>query len=160
MMRIRTLSLAACIALTTAVSSHAQTATSSFGSVLTGSIQSPICSSENFASGEATGDLRGAFYLAFDCQDGAIFGGTWLILVTAEAADGTIEVRGSIRGQVMNGEFDTDAETGRITVRSVALIVTEATGEYATLAGGTGSLDATSDPAGTPQFVGTLGLSL
>ena len=40
-----------------------------------------------------------------------------------------------------------------------SLAVTEGTGEYAGVESGSGSLDATSDPEGTPQFVGTIGLT-
>jgi hypothetical protein len=41
----------------------------------------------------------------------------------------------------------------------VALAVTEGTGEYAGVGGGTGSLEATADPEGDPQFVGAIGLT-
>jgi hypothetical protein len=126
---------------------------------LSGTIQSPICSSDNFASGEASGDLHGSFYLAFDCQGGSIFGGTWLILVTADGGGGTKEVLGTIRGQVLNGSFEVDGGSDRIAVRDVMLAVTEGTGQYAAVVEGTGSLDARSDPAGAPQFVGALGLT-
>ena len=135
---------------------HGQTQTVSYGTALNGKVQSPICSSDNFATGDASGDLHGSFYLAFDCQAGTIVGGTWLILVKSDAP--TPELLGTIRGQVLNGSFEVD-HTDRITVHDVALAVTEGTGQYAGVAQGTGSLAATSDPGGTPQFVGTLGLT-
>ena len=136
---------------------HGQTPPNAYGTVLSGTIQSPICSSDNFASGEAAGDLRGSFFLAFDCRYGSISGGTWLILVTTDGADGTTEIRGTIRGQVVEGSFERD-NNGRIVVRGVALAVTEGTGEYAG-GGGTGSLEATADAEGAPQFVGTIRLT-
>jgi hypothetical protein len=138
---------------------HGQTEPSSYGTVLSGAIQSPICSSDNFATGDTFGDLTGSFYLAFDCRSGSIFGGTWMVLVTAESPDGTKEVLGTIRGQPLNGSFEPDGDSARINVHDVVLAVTEGTGQYATVAQGTGSLDATSDPKGAPQFVGTLGLT-
>lgn len=138
---------------------HGQTPAMSHASVLSGTIQSPICSSDNFASGGVSGDLRGSFFLAFDCRDGSISGGTWLILVTTDGADGTTEIRGTIRGQVVNGLLERDTDGDRIAVRGVALAVTEGTGDYAGVGGGTGSLDATADPEGVPQFVGTIGLT-
>jgi hypothetical protein len=46
-----------------------------------------------------------------------------------------------------------------VIVRGVSLAITEGTGLYAGLDEGIGSLDATSDPEGAPQFVGRLGLS-
>ncbi len=137
---------------------HGQAAAVSHASALSGTIQSPICSSDNFASGEAAGDLHGSFFLAFDCRDGSISGGTWLILVTTDGPDGTTEIRGTIRGQVVDGSFERDSHGARIVVRGVALAVTEGTGEYAGVGGGTGSLEATADPESAPQFVGTIGL--
>jgi hypothetical protein len=154
------LSVAAIVLVAAQVSgAHGQTQPASYGTALSGKIESPICSSDNFASGDASGDLRGSFYLAFDCQAGTIVGGTWLILVTAEAPDARTEVVGTIRGQVLNGSFELDRENDRITVHDVELAVTEGTGQYASVGAGTGSLAATSDPQGTPQFVGTLGLT-
>src|SRR5688572_2510959 len=158
MMRVAALTVAVILAASQVNGVHAQTGTALYGSVLSGTIQSPICSSDNFASGDASGDLRGSFFLAFDCQDGAISGGTWLILVTTEGADGTTEIRGTLRGQVVNGAFEIDLDS-KTSVRNVVLAVTEGTGEYAAVAAGTGSLDATSDPAGATQFVGTIGLT-
>jgi hypothetical protein len=138
---------------------HGQTQAASYGSVLRGQVQSPICSSDNFATGDAFGDLHGSFYLAFDCQAGTIVGGTWLVLVTADAPGAAPDVLGTIRGQVLHGSFDVDPTTNRITVHSVELAVTEGTGQYAGVGEGTGSLAATSDPGATPQFTGTLGLT-
>jgi hypothetical protein len=159
MMRTPSLTLLALVLAASQVSSiHGQTP-ESYGSVLTGTIQSPICSSDNFASGDAAGDLSGSFYLAFDCQNGSISGGTWLILVTAAGPDGTTEILGTIRGQVLNGSFEPSGDGDGLVVRAVSLAVTEGTGLYAAIGGGTGSLDATSDPDGEPQFVGTLGLT-
>jgi hypothetical protein len=158
MMRILALSFAAMVLAASQVSDlHGQAQPSSYGTVLSGVIESPICSSDNFASGEASGDLRGSFYVAFDCQDGSISGGTWLILVTTEGPGGTADVVGTIRGQVLTGSFE--ATGPRIAVRDVVLAVTEGTGQYAPVVEGTGSLEATSDPAGAPQFAGTLGLT-
>ena len=131
----------------------------SYGTALTGTIQSPICSSDNFASGDVSGDLNGSFYVAFDCQDETILGGSWLILVTAERADGARDVLGTIRGQVLNGSFEPGGDSARITVRDVVLAVSEGTGQYATVTEGSGSLQATSDTRDTPQFVGRLGLT-
>jgi len=159
-MRILAVFVAAIVLGASQVSSvHAQAQPSSYGTVLSGMIQSPICSSDNFASGEASGDLHGSFYLAFDCQGGSIFGGTWLILVTAEGPGGTTEVLGTLRGQVKQGSFEADGRSARITVRDVVLAVTEGTGQYAAVVEGSGSLEAKSDPEGAPQFVGTLGLT-
>ena len=159
MMRIPALCVAAFVLAASQVSSlHGQTAAMSHGGVLSGTIQSPICSSDNFASGEASGDLHGSFFLAFDCREGSISGGTWLILVTTDGADGT-EIRGTLRGQVVDGSFERDSDGARIVVRGVALAVTEGTGEYAGVGGGTGSLEATADPEGDPQFVGMIGLT-
>jgi hypothetical protein len=138
---------------------HGQAQTTSYSTVLSGKIQSPICSSDNFAAGDASGDLHGSFYLAFDCNAGTIVGGTWLILVESDPPGATPEVLGTIRGQVLNGSFEVDRTTNGITVHDVELSVTEGTGPYAGVAEGTGSLAATSDPGGTPQFVGTLGLT-
>jgi hypothetical protein len=160
MMRIPAFCVAAFVLAASQVSSlHGQTAAMSHGVVLSGTIQSPICSSDNFASGETSGDLHGSFFVAFDCRDGSIFGGTWLILVTTEGADGMAEIRGTLRGQVVDGSFERDSDGARIVVRGVALAVTEGTGEYAGVGGGTGSLEATADPEGAPQFVGTIGLT-
>jgi hypothetical protein len=154
------LSVAAIVLAAAQVGSlHAQAQPASYGSVLTGKIESPICSSDNFASGDATGDLHGSFYLAFDCRDGSILGGTWLILVKTDAPDGTAEVVGTIRGQVLQGTFQIDGNGDRVTVQSVELAITEGTGQYANVVEGTGSLAATSDVHGTPQFAGTLGLT-
>ena len=160
-MRILALSVATIVLAAFQVSSlqGGQTAAISHAGMLSGTIQSPICSSDNFASGEASGDLQGSFFLAFDCRDGSISGGTWLILVTTEGTDGTREVRGTIRGQVVDGSLEPDSDGARIVVRGVALAVTEGTGEYAGVGGGTGSLDATADPGGAPQFVGTIALT-
>jgi hypothetical protein len=159
MMRIALCVAAFVLAASQVSSLHGQTAVMSHGSVLSGTIQSPICSSDNFASGEAAGDLHGSFFLAFDCRDGSISGGTWLILVTTDGADGTTEIRGTLRGQVVDGSFERDSDGARIVVRGVALAVTEGTGEYAGVDSGTGSLDAKADPEGAPQFVGTIGLT-
>jgi hypothetical protein len=146
------------IALSQASSVDARARSGVYGSQLNGTIQSPICSSDNFATGEATGDLAGSFAVAFDCRDGAIAGGTWLILVEAQFADGTSEVRGTIRGRVVAGSFEADPDGRRVTLRNVTLAVTEGTGEYADIASGSGSLDASSDLQGTPQFIGRVGL--
>ena len=159
-MRIPALFLAALVLAASQVSSvHGQAEPASYASVLSGTILSPLCSSDNFASGDAAGDLAGSFYVAFDCQNGAISGGTWLVLITAGAPDGTTEILGTLRGQVLHGSFEPDGDGARIIVRGVSLTVTEGTGLYAGLVAGTGSLDATSDPEGAPQFVGTLGLT-
>jgi hypothetical protein len=159
-MRILAVSLTAIVLAASQVSSvHGQTDPASYATVLSGMIQSPLCSSDNFASGDASGDLGGSFYLAFDCQNGAISGGTWLVLVTAEAPDGTTEILGTIRGQVLHGSFEPDGDGARVIVRDVELSITEGTGLYAAVVEGTGSLDATSDPDAAPQFVGTLGLT-
>ena len=153
-------SIAAIVLVASQVSGvHGQTQPASYGTVLSGRIQSPICSSDNFASGDASGDLNGSFFLAFDCRAGSIVGGTWLILVTADAPGSTPEVVGTLRGLVLTGSFEVDQTTNRITVHDVELAVTEGTGQYAAVAEGTGSLAATSDPGGTPQFAGTLGLT-
>ena len=160
--RMRSLAVSAAAVALAASSvgiAHGQAPANAYGTVLSGTIQSPICSSDNFASGDASGDLRGSFFLAFDCRDGSISGGTWLILVTTDGADGTTEVRGTIRGQVVEGAFERDGGGARIVVHGVALAVTEGTGEYAGVSGGTGSLDATADPEGAPQFVGKIGLT-
>ena len=159
-MRFLALSLTVFVLVASQVSRvHGQTEPSSRATVLSGTIQSPLCSSDNFASGDASGDLAGSFYLAFDCQQGAISGGTWLVLITAEAPDGTTEILGTIRGQVLHGSFEPDAGGSRVMIHDVSLAITEGTGLYAGLVAGTGSLDATSDPEGAPQFVGTLGLT-
>ena len=136
-----------------------QTQPASYGTALSGTIQSPICSSDNFASGDVSGDLNGSFYVAFDCQGEAILGGSWLVQVTAERADGTKDVLGTIRGQVLNGSFEADADSARIAVHDVVLAISEGTGDYATVTEGSGSLEATSDTRDTPQFVGRLGLT-
>jgi hypothetical protein len=160
MMRSFALTLAAMVLAASQVSSvHGQTEPASYGSVLSGTIQSPICSSGNFATGDAAGALEGSFFLAFDCREGSISGGTWLILLTSEGSGGTTDVRGTLRGQVLNGSFEVDGDSERLVVRGVSLAITEGTGEYAAVAGGTGSLDATSDPDAAPQFVGTIGLT-
>ena len=138
---------------------HAHAEPASHGSVLTGTIESPICWSENFASGEASGDLDGSFSVAFDCAQGTISGGTWVIVVTTRAADGTSEVRATVRGRVLHGAFEADQEGQRVVMRDVALVVTEGTGDYAGIADGTGLLNAMSDPTGTPQFAGTIRLT-
>ena len=159
-MRIFALSIAVIALAASQVSSvHGQTAPSPYGASLSGTIQSPICSSDNFASGDVSGDLNGSFFVAFDCQGETILGGSWLILVTAERSDGAKDVLGTIRGRVLNGSFEPDGDSARLTVRDVVLAVTEGTGQYATVAEGSGSLDATSDPRDTPQVVGRLGLT-
>jgi hypothetical protein len=160
MMRIPALCVAAFVLASSQVSSlHGQTAAMSHASVLSGTIQSPICWSDNFASGEASGDLSGSFFVAFDCTDGSISGGTWLIVLTADAPDGATEVRGTLRGRVLRGTFEADETGQQVILSDVSLAVTEGTGEYAAIESGSGSLDATSDPSGTPQFVGTIGLT-
>jgi hypothetical protein len=154
------LSVAAIVLVASQIGSvRGQTQPASYGTALTGTIQSPICSSDNFASGDVSGDLDGSFYVAFDCQDETILGGSWLILVTAEGADGTRDVLGTIRGQVLNGSFEPASDSARITVRDVVLAISEGTGQYATVTEGRGSLEATSDTRDTPQFVGRLGLT-
>ena len=154
------LSVAAVVLVASQISGvHGQTQTASYGTVLSGKIQAPICSSDNFAAGEASGDFHGSFYVAFDCKDGTIVGGTWLILVESDEPDAAPDIIGTIRGQVLNGSFEIDQSTDRITFHGVELAVTEGTGQYAGVAEGTGSLAATSDPGGTPQFAGTLGLT-
>jgi hypothetical protein len=162
MMRVTRLVLilvgAIALAAAQAVNLHAN-APASYASLLSGSIISPICTSENFASGDTSGAFSGAFYVAFDCVDGSIAGGTWLILVTTQDIDGTILVHGTIRGQVVGGLFEADATGERVTLQDVTLTITEGTGEFSSIAQGTGSLEATSDPEGEPQFVGTLGLT-
>jgi hypothetical protein len=159
MMRVA-LSVAAILVAASQVGSvHGQTQPASYGTALSGKIESPICSSDNFASGDTSGDLHGSFYLAFDCKAGSISGGTWLILVTNEAPDGMATVVGTLRGQVRNGTFRVDGEGDRVSVHDVELAVTEGTGQYANVVDGTGSLEATSDARHTPQFVGTLGLT-
>jgi hypothetical protein len=159
-MRILALALAATVLAASHVSSvHGQAAPESSSTVLSGIIQSPLCSSDNFASGDASGDLSGSFFLAFDCQNGAIAGGTWLVLVTADGPGGTTEILGTIRGQVRHGSFEPDGDGARVIVRDVSLSITEGTGLYAAIVEGTGSIDATADPDAAPQFVGTLGLS-
>jgi hypothetical protein len=158
-MRNLTCSLAAIlVALSQVTIADARARSGAYGSQLNGTIQSPICSSDNFATGEAVGDLAGSFAVNFDCRDGAIAGGTWLIVVTAETFDGTSEVRGMIRGRVVSGSFEADSDGRRVTVRNVTLSVIEGTGEYADISGGSGSLEAATDLRGTPQFVGTIGL--
>ena len=129
------------------------------GSVLSGTIQAPICSSDTFASGDAAGDLSGEFFVAFDCKDGTIAGGTWLVVVMNTQPDGTVEAVGTIRGQVLHGSFQADAAGERVIVRDVALAIQEGTGEFASVAGGTGSLDANADTNIAPQFTGTLALT-
>jgi hypothetical protein len=157
-MRNLAFSLAAVVIALSQVSSvDARARSGAYGSQLNGTIQSPICSSDNFATGEATGDLAGSFAVAFDCRDGAIAGGTWLIVVAAPS-DSTNEVRGTIRGRVVTGSFEADPDGQRVTLRNVTLAVTEGTGDYAAVATGSGSLEASSDPQGTPQFVGKIGL--
>lgn len=159
-MRIPALFLAAMVLAASHVSSvYGQAAPASHGSVLSGTIQSPLCSADTFASGDASGDVSGSFFLAFDCQNGALTGGTWLILVTAGGADGTTEILGTIRGQVRHGSFEPAADGARVSVRNVSLSITEGTGLYAAIVEGTGSLDATADPEAAPQFVGTLELT-
>jgi hypothetical protein len=162
MMRILALSLAALVLAASQVSSvygQAAAAPTSHGSVLSGMIQSPLCSADTFASGDAVGDVSGSFFLAFDCQNDAIAGGTWVVLATADGPDGNTEIIGTIRGLVLHGSFERDGDGERVIVRDVALSITEGTGLYAAIVEGTGSLDATSDPDGAPQFVGTLGLT-
>jgi hypothetical protein len=159
MMRVA-LSVAAILVAASQVGTvHGQTQPSSYGTLLSGKVESPICSSDNFASGAASGDFRGSFYVAFDCKAGSIFGGTWLIVVTNEAPDGTAEIVGTLRGQVLHGAFQVDGSGDRVSVHDVELAVTEGTGQYANVVKGTGSLAATSDARSTPQFVGTLGLT-
>jgi hypothetical protein len=160
MMRIAALFLAAAVLAASHVSSvHGQAAPESYSTMLSGMIQSPLCSSDNFASGEASGDVSGSFVVAFDCQNGAIAGGTWLVLVAAEGPDGTTEILGTIRGQVLHGSFEADGDGARVIVRDVSLSITEGTGLYAAIVEGTGSIEATADPDAAPQFVGTLGLA-
>jgi hypothetical protein len=146
------------LAATHAPSVHAQTP-ASYASLLSGSVVSPICSSDNFASGHASGALSGTFAVAFDCRDGAITGGTWLIVILVDGPDGTPIEFGTIRGQVLTGTFEPDATGERISLRDVSLTITEGTGELAGVVAGTGSLEATSDLGGEPQFVGTIGLT-
>ena len=158
-MRVRVLSVAAVVfAAFQAGSLYAQDPVAR-GSVLSGTIQAPICSSDNFASGDASGELSGQFFVAFDCKDGTIAGGTWLVLVTTTLPDGTVEVRGTIRGQVLRGSFEADADGNQLIVRDVALEIVEGTGEYAAVMAGTGSLEAVADADITPQFTGTLALT-
>ena len=159
-MRIPALFLAALVLAASHVSSvYGQAAPASFGSVLSGTIQSPLCSADTFASGDALGDVSGSFFLAFDCQDGALTGGTWLVLVTADGPGGTTEILGTIRGQVLHGSFEPAADGAGVSVRNVSLSITEGTGLYAAIVEGTGSIDATADPDAAPQFVGTLELT-
>ena len=127
---------------------------------LRGAILSPICSSEAFAGGDVMGDVNGAFSIAFDCRsDGRISSGTWYLAVTSTAADGTVTELGSIGGIVRSGAFDADSAGTTIVLRGIELAVTQGTGVYAASASGTGTLEATADPSGAAQFLGTLALT-
>lgn len=127
---------------------------------LRGDIVSPICSSEAFAAGEIMGDLSGTFSIAFDCgSDGRIASGTWYIAVMGAGLDGVVTELGTIGGLVRSGSFESDSAGTFVSLRSVELAVTHGTGAYAVAASGTGTLQAASDPNGTPQFLGTVALS-
>lgn len=159
-MRFRALSFAAAVlAAAQVISVHGQTPGIWHGSSLSGGIVSPICSSDNFATGDASGDLSGSFSIAFDCKEGQIAGGTWLVVVTGPGPDGAIAELGTISGQVLHGSFQADSAGNQVVVRDVELSITQGTDAYASVASGTGTLEATSDVNAAPQFLGTLRLS-
>ena len=159
-MRFRALSFAAVVLVgAQMINVQGQTPGTSHGSSLSGGIVSPICSLDNFAAGDATGDLSGSFAIAFDCKDGEIAGGTWLVVVKGPGPDGAVAELGTISGQVLSGSFQADSAGDLVVVRDVELAITQGTDAYASLAYGTGTLDATSDAHAAPQFLGTLRLS-
>ena len=159
-MRFRALSFVAVVlAGAQIINVHGQTPGSWHGSSLSGGIVSPICSSDNFAAGDASGDLSGSFSIAFDCRDGAIAGGTWLVVVTGPGPDGAIAELGTLRGQVLHGSFQADSAGDLVVVSDVELAITQGTDAYAAVASGTGTIAATSDVNAAPQFLGTLRLS-
>lgn len=128
-------------------------------SSLSGRIVSPICWSDDFAAGEASGDVAGSFSLAFDCNDGGIGGGTWRVVVTGVGPDGNVEEVGTLGGRVLKGSFQADGAGNVLAVSGVELEITEGTGTYALVSAGTGTLEAVVDVNSVPQFQGTLRLS-
>jgi len=160
-MRFRALSFVAFVlAGAQVINVHGQTPGTWHRSSLRGGIVSPICSLDNFAAGDASGDLRGSFSIGFDCKDdGEIASGTWHLVVTGLGPDGAVEELGTISGVVLNGSFQAGSAGDRVVVRDVELAIRQGTGAYASVASGTGTLEATSDVNAAPQFLGTLGLS-
>jgi hypothetical protein len=159
-MRFRALSFAAVVlAGAQVINVHGQTPGLWHASSLSGGIVSPICSSDNFATGDASGDLSGSFAVAFDCKDGEIASGTWLVVVTGPGPDGTTAELGTISGRVLHGSYQADSAGNQVVVRDVELAITQGTDAYASVASGTGTLEATSDVNASPQFLGTLRLS-
>ena len=106
-MRILALSVAAIVLAASQVSSlHGQTAAMSHASVLSGTIQSPICSSDNFASGEASGDLQWILFPGVRLPGWLDFRRHVADPRDHRRADGTTEMRGTLRGQVLRGSFE------------------------------------------------------
>jgi hypothetical protein len=159
-MRFTALSFVAVVlAAAQVITVHGQTPGTWHDSSLSGGIVSPLCSLDTFAAGEASGDLSGSFAIAFDCKDGEIASGTWLVVVKGPGPDGTVAELGTISGRVLNGSFQADSAGDLVIVRDVGLAITQGTDAYASVASGTGTLEATSDVNAAPQFLGTLRLS-
>ena len=127
-------------------------------SLVEASIVSPLCSSDDFASGTATGDVQGTFAIAFDCNGDTFSGGTWSVVVLGPDGDGAITDVEGLRGRVVNGAFQRDASGNVVSITGDVMIV-EGTGAHATVSAGTGTFEATLDAGGTPQVRATLRLS-
>jgi hypothetical protein len=155
-MRIVKLAVALLVGVTTAA--HAQTAPVEHASAIDAAIVSPICSSDDFASGAATGDVAGAFSIAFDCRDGEVVSGSWGVVVLAADAQGTIVEVSGLRGRVVSATLQRDA-AGHVVTIAGQVEITLGTGEHEGVTAGTGTFEAAVDAGGSPQVRATLRLS-
>jgi hypothetical protein len=150
--------LAVALFVGTTAFADAQPAPVEYASVIDAAIVSPICSSDDFASGAATGDVAGTFSIAFDCSGDTVIGGSWGVVVLAPDAEGTlIEVSG-LRGRVVSATFQRDASGNVVTVAG-EVAITQGAGPYEAVVSGAGTFEAAIDAAGTPQVRATLRLS-
>lgn len=107
----------------------------------------------------AAGDLPGMGKLTLQREGNNVTGGSWSLTVLPPDADASSSEKGRLKGAVTGGSLTFNEDGTLAGVGGVQLTVEGGAGQYASVAGGSGTLSVSADAEKPSKLTGTLALN-
>lgn len=108
---------------------------------------------------EAAGDLPGMGKVSLRREGNNVTGGSWSLTVLPPNADASSSEKGTLTGTVTGGSFAFNPDGTLAGVSAVQLTVESGTGQHASVSGGSGTLNLSTDAENPSKLKGTLALN-